>query len=62
MNRGDPAEILPPGRHERIWAVQEQLDFPGAVYGTARGTPATERMSRQATWYAVQLGDRVITP
>ena len=57
MNRGDPAEILPPGRHERIWAVQEQLDFTGAVYGTA-----TERMSRQATWYAAHLADRVITP
>ena len=33
-------------------------DFPGTVYGTARGTPARERMSRQADWYAAHLGDR----
>jgi hypothetical protein len=55
---GDPAEILPPGGHERIWAIQEPLDFPGTVYGVARGTPATERMSRQAAWYAAHLDDR----
>ena len=53
---GDPAEILPPGRHERIWAIQESLDFPGTVYGVARGTPATERMSRQAAWVRRALG------
>jgi len=55
---GDPARIFPPGQHEQIWAVQESLDFPGTVYGTARGTPATERMSRQAAWYGAHLGDR----
>src|SRR6266699_5304392 len=37
---GDPAEILPPGRHEQIWAIQESLDFPGTVYGVARSTSA----------------------
>jgi len=55
---GDPARIFPPGQHEQIWAVQESLDFPGTVYGLARDTPATERMSRQAAWYASHLGDR----
>ena len=39
-------------------AIQESLDFPGTVYGVARGTPATERMSRQAAWYAAHLDDR----
>ena len=24
---GDPATILPPDRHDEIWALQEQLDF-----------------------------------
>ena len=33
---GDPARILPPGRHEEIWAIQQELDFPGTVYGVAR--------------------------
>jgi len=55
---GDPARIFPPGQHEQIWAIQEALDFPGTVYGIARDTPATERMSRQAAWYASHLDDR----
>jgi carbonic anhydrase/acetyltransferase-like protein (isoleucine patch superfamily) len=55
---GDPARIFPPGQHDQIWAIQETLDFPGTVYGIARGTAATERMSRQAAWYASHLGDR----
>ena len=47
---GDPAEILPPDRHDEIWARQEPLDFPGTVYGVPRGTPdsmvhITERLS-----------------
>ncbi len=33
---GDPAEILPPGEHGRIWSIQKQLDFPGTVFGLAR--------------------------
>jgi carbonic anhydrase/acetyltransferase-like protein (isoleucine patch superfamily) len=33
---GDPAQILPPGEHERIWAVQKTLDFPHTVFGLDR--------------------------
>ena len=55
---GDPARVLPPGEHEQIWAAQEPLDFPGTVYGVDRGTPATERMTRQSAWYAAHLDDR----
>jgi carbonic anhydrase/acetyltransferase-like protein (isoleucine patch superfamily) len=55
---GDPAQILPPGEHEQIWAIQESLDFPGTVYGTSRDASATERMSRQAAWYGAHLDDR----
>ena len=40
---GDPAQILPPDRHEAIWALQEPLDFPGFVYGFSRETPALMR-------------------
>lgn len=36
---GDPARILPPDRHEQIWAVQAPLDFPNWVYGLDRSTP-----------------------
>ena len=57
---GDPARILPPDRHDDIWAVQSRLDFPGTVYGTSRDAPATERMSRQAAWYGAHLDDRTL--
>jgi carbonic anhydrase/acetyltransferase-like protein (isoleucine patch superfamily) len=34
---GDPAEILPPSEHDRIWAVQGPLNFPREVFGLERG-------------------------
>lgn len=40
---GNPAEILPPDRHDAIWALQKPLDFPGFVYGFDRGTPELMR-------------------
>ncbi|HEU5107008.1 MAG TPA: gamma carbonic anhydrase family protein [Micromonosporaceae bacterium] len=55
---GDPARILPPDRHDDIWAVQRDLDFPGTVYGVPRDTPARERMARQSAWYGAHLADR----
>ncbi len=33
---GDPAQVLAPSEHERIWAVQKELDFPRAVFGLER--------------------------
>ncbi|MCR2784325.1 MULTISPECIES: gamma carbonic anhydrase family protein [unclassified Microbacterium] len=48
---GDPARILSPDRHEEIWALQQELDFPGYVFGLDRDTPdlmaqLTERYAR----------------
>ena len=57
---GDPAQVLPPGRHDDIWAVQEGLDFPGTVYGLPREAPAHERMARQAAWFGAHRDDRAI--
>jgi carbonic anhydrase/acetyltransferase-like protein (isoleucine patch superfamily) len=34
---GNPATILPPDQHERIWEIQRPLDFPLTVYGFERG-------------------------
>jgi carbonic anhydrase/acetyltransferase-like protein (isoleucine patch superfamily) len=45
---GDPAQILPPYAHERIWAVQEPLDFPGFVFGLERA-PAGETVMPEMT-------------
>ena len=57
---GAPAEILPPDRHEDIWAIQRPLDFVQTVYGVPRGTPPAELMRRQIAWYGAHLDDRVI--
>jgi gamma-carbonic anhydrase len=57
---GNPAQILPPDRHDEIWAVQRPLDFPGTVYGVQRGTPQSEVMARQAAWYGAHRSDRVV--
>jgi carbonic anhydrase/acetyltransferase-like protein (isoleucine patch superfamily) len=57
---GAPAQILPPDRHEDIWAVQRGLDFPGTVYGVPRGTPMAEIMRAQADWFAAHLDDRLL--
>jgi len=52
---GDPAEILPPGEHERIWELQEPLDFPSTVFGVERG-PAETMMPEMLRRYANALG------
>lgn len=33
---GDPAQILPPEKHDEIWAIQRALDFPRTVFGIDR--------------------------
>ncbi len=58
---GDPARLLPPDRHDEIWAVQEPLDFPGEIFGVER-SPAmmTEIMDRYTRGLARHCDDRVI--
>jgi carbonic anhydrase/acetyltransferase-like protein (isoleucine patch superfamily) len=49
---GNPAELHPPQEHDRIWAIQEPLDFPQEIFGLERSPnevlmPAmTKRYSR----------------
>ena len=57
---GDPAQILSPDRHDDIWRIQRELDFPGTVYGVARGTPASELMRRQSEWYGAHRDDEIL--
>lgn len=33
---GDPAQILPPDKHDEIWEIQKPLNFPKTVYGIER--------------------------
>jgi carbonic anhydrase/acetyltransferase-like protein (isoleucine patch superfamily) len=61
---GDPAKILPPDRHDEIWAIQKRLDFPGTVFGLRRAgegeTNMPEAMARYSRWLGAHLDDRVI--
>jgi hypothetical protein len=52
---GDPAEVLPPGDHESIWAIQETLDFPGTVFGLPRPAPGESIMPDLTRRYAKAL-------
>jgi carbonic anhydrase/acetyltransferase-like protein (isoleucine patch superfamily) len=59
---GDPARILPPDRHEEIWAIQKTLDFPQWVYGFDRNTPdlmvlVTQRLSELLGPHAADIPD-----
>ncbi|KRA23893.1 transferase [Microbacterium sp. Root61] len=54
---GEPVRLLPPDRHEEIWAAQQELDFPGYVFGLDRETPdlmvqLTERYGRSLARHA----------
>jgi carbonic anhydrase/acetyltransferase-like protein (isoleucine patch superfamily) len=54
-------EVLPPDHHEEIWAIQQDLDFPGTVYGEERGADLMARvMPRQTAWLAAHRDDRVL--
>jgi carbonic anhydrase/acetyltransferase-like protein (isoleucine patch superfamily) len=57
---GDPAQLFSPDRHDELWEVQRELDFPGTVYGVPRGTPMREVMARQAALYAAHADDVIL--
>jgi gamma-carbonic anhydrase len=57
---GNPAVILPPERHDEIWAIQQELDFVGTVYGVDRSDGMRAIMDRQSTYYAAHDADVVI--
>src|SRR5262245_53640924 len=52
---GDPAEILPPHEHERIWAIQKELDFPHYVFGVERPSEGQSIMPEVMPRYARKL-------
>jgi carbonic anhydrase/acetyltransferase-like protein (isoleucine patch superfamily) len=57
---GDPAQAFAPSDHERIWSIQEKLDFPGTVFGADREVPRGERTRRYAKALRRQLEDEAI--
>lgn len=44
---GNPAQILPPSKHERIWEIQQPLNFPLTVYGFERSEADMEKITRR---------------
>jgi carbonic anhydrase/acetyltransferase-like protein (isoleucine patch superfamily) len=55
------SEVLPPDRHEEIWAIQRDLDFPGTVYGEPRADDMMARvMPRQVAFFGAHRDDRVL--
>ncbi len=52
---GGPAQILPPDRHEDIWAIQKALDFPRYVFGVARPRDGETIMPQVMPRYAGSL-------
>jgi hypothetical protein len=57
---GDPAQILPPDRHDDIWAIQRELDFPGTVLGIERGGSAADVTGRYAELFGRHRDDTVV--
>ena len=44
---GEPASVLPPDEHERIWAIQKPLNFPLTVYGFEREEADMVKITRR---------------
>ena len=61
---GDPAEIRPPHEHDRIWAVQEPLNFSQAVFGLDPPAPGRTNMPELTRRYSRALArhkdDRIL--
>ncbi|MFI1567343.1 gamma carbonic anhydrase family protein [Streptomyces sp. NPDC020490] len=54
------ARLFAPGQHDELWAVQQELDFPGTVYGVPRGTSMRDLMARQSEFYGAHSDDRLL--
>lgn len=63
---GDPAQLFPPGEHDRIWALQEPLNFPRTVFGLERAPDGETIMPEMTARYAHALArhfeDRRLDP
>jgi len=53
---GNPAQILPPNEHDKIWAIQKPLNFPRSVYEVERPPAGKTVMPEITTQYSKWLG------
>lgn len=54
---GNPAHILPSGRHDEIWGIQRELDFGGTVYGVGNDVSMRDLMRSQSQFYDYHRDD-----
>jgi carbonic anhydrase/acetyltransferase-like protein (isoleucine patch superfamily) len=52
---GNPAQILPPNEHDKIWAIQKPLNFPRTVFGVERAQPGETIMPEVMARYSQAL-------
>lgn len=58
---GNPARLFPPERHDEIWAIQRELDFPGTVFGISREEATMARVAeRYAELFGFHRDDRIL--
>jgi carbonic anhydrase/acetyltransferase-like protein (isoleucine patch superfamily) len=61
---GDPAEILPPAEHDRIWAIQRELGFSKEVWGLEPPAEGQTNMPEITRRYSMALAahreDRIV--
>lgn len=56
---GDPARLFSPDRHDELWPIQRELDFPGTVFGLPREEASTRRVTeRYARLFGAHRDDR----
>ena len=56
---GSPAQLFSPDRHDELWEVQRELDFPGTVFGIPREELTMERATvAYAELFGRHRGDR----
>lgn len=53
---GDPAQILPPHEHDKIWSIQEPLDFPREIFGLDRPPTGETILPELTRRFAKALG------
>lgn len=53
---GNPVKILPPDKHDEIWAAQKPLNFPEYVYGVDREREADNTMHKVMEMMVNRLG------
>lgn len=57
---GNPAQLFPPDRHDEIWAIQKELNFPQRVFGEPRQRDdGVSLMRRMIGKYAKALHKRL---